>query len=83
MDADGDCRDVRQEVLIEESVGIIIFIDSDQCRVASGQWVAPFTGAIVTDPSVLDIDHLVPLAIAHRSGGMPGTLTGRGLTPTT
>ena len=68
MDADGDCQDARQEVLVEKSVGIIIFTDVGQCRVASGKWLAPFTGTIVTDPSKLDIDHLVPLANAHRSG---------------
>ena len=50
-------------------MGIIIFTDAGQCRVASGQWVAPFTGTVVTDPSKLDIDHMVPLANAHRSGG--------------
>lgn len=55
--------------MYRRSVGIIIFRDVGQCRVASGQWVAPFTGAVVTDPSKLDIDHLVPLANAYRSGG--------------
>ncbi len=55
--------------MYRRSVGIIIFRDVDQCRVASGQWVAPFIGAVVTDPSKLDIDHLVPLANAYRSGG--------------
>ena len=67
-EGDGDSQDDRQEVLIEESIGLIIFTDTDQCRVALGQWVAPFTGAIVTDPGKLDIDHLVPLANAYRSG---------------
>ena len=67
-ECEGGCQDARREVLIEESVGLIIFTDTDQCRVDSGQWVAPFTGAVVTDPSKLDIDHLVPLANAHWSG---------------
>ena len=69
IDADKDCQDARQEVLIEESVGLIVFTDAKQCRLESGEWLAPFTGSVVTDPGKLDIDHLVPLANAHRSGG--------------
>ena len=37
--------------------------------VESGRWWDPYTGAVLTDPGDLDVDHLVPLANAHRSGG--------------
>lgn len=32
-------------------------------------WRDEYTGTVFTDPSDLDIDHRVPLANAHRSGG--------------
>ena len=83
IDADKDCQDARQEVLIEESVSLITFTDTKQCRVESGEWLAPFTGTVVTDPRKLDIDHLVPLANAHRSGGHAWDADRRGPTPTT
>ena len=34
----------------------------------SGEWLAPYTGTVLTDPSKLDIDHMVPLGNAHASG---------------
>ena len=68
VDADKDCQDARQEVLIAESVTAVAFTNADQCRVSSGQWVGPYTGETFSDPSDLDIDHMVPLANAHRSG---------------
>lgn len=68
VDADGDCRDTRQEVLIAESLDPPR-LDAAGCKVIAGRWYDPFTGATLTDPALIDIDHRVPLAEAHRSGG--------------
>ena len=67
-DADRDCQDERNEVLIEESLTTVTFHTDDGCRVATGQWLAPYTNTVVTDPGKLDVDHMVPLGNAHRSG---------------
>ncbi len=69
IDEDGDCQNARQEALIAESVTPVKYTNDDRCRVASGSWEGPFTGEYFTDPGSLDIDHMVPLANAHRSGG--------------
>ena len=67
-DEDGDCQNARQETLIAESAVAVSFQTGDRCRVASGSWVGPYTGEEVYDPGDLDVDHVVPLANAHRSG---------------
>ncbi len=67
IDADGDCQNTRQEVLIDESV-VPVVLDDKGCKVLSGRWYDPYTGETFTNPRELDIDHLVPLAEAHRSG---------------
>ena len=69
IDADGDCQDTRQETLIAESSVPVTFKNGDSCRVASGRWTDPYTGEVVDDPGKFDIDHVVPLANAHVSGG--------------
>ena len=67
-DADGDCMNARHEVLKTESVDQAQ-VDYYGCTVTGGRWYGAFTGTWVTNPSSLDIDHFVPLANAHASGG--------------
>jgi hypothetical protein len=66
-DADGDCRNTRHAVLAAESLEPPSF-DDRGCAVVAGRWYDPFSGATLTDPALMDVDHLVPLAEAHRSG---------------
>jgi hypothetical protein len=68
IDADGDGQDTRQEVLIDESL-IPVATNRNGTRVLSGKWHDPYTGLTIRDPRRLDIDHRIPLAIAHISGG--------------
>jgi hypothetical protein len=64
-DFDGDCLSTRQEVLLSDGRDVEV----EGCRVVSGTWVDLYTAEIVTDPSVLDIDHVVPLRHAFEAGG--------------
>jgi hypothetical protein len=69
VDEDHDCQDTRTEVLIAESSGRVKFDDDRKCKVARGEWRCPYTGELIRDPDVIDIDHVVALGNAHRSGG--------------
>ena len=68
VDADGDCQDARQEVLIAESLVAVTFETDRKCRVETGQWWAPHLGHHLGNPSQIDVDHHVPLKNAHLSG---------------
>jgi hypothetical protein len=61
---DGSC-DVRDAALIRDGEGVRI--DSD-CSITAGEWVDPYTGKTLANSSEVDIDHVVPLANAWRSG---------------
>ena len=65
IDEDGDGLNTRHEVLAEES--LIKPIVSNN-KVVSGKWFDKYTGKYFTNPSDLDIDHLVPLKNAYISG---------------
>ncbi|MFN3257881.1 MAG: hypothetical protein ACE37B_19550 [Ilumatobacter sp.] len=64
-DDDGDCVNTRHEVLAATSLDAPIF---DGCRVRSGRWIDPYSSETITDAALATIDHLVPLAEAHRAG---------------
>jgi hypothetical protein len=68
IDADNDCQNTRDEVLIAESLESPV-LDKKGCKVQAGKWHDKYTGAYITNPGDLDIDHLVPLAEVDRSGG--------------
>jgi hypothetical protein len=61
---DGSC-DVRDAALIRDGKGVRI---DEDCSITSGTWLDPYTGQTLTDSSEIDIDHVVPLANAWRSG---------------
>lgn len=64
IDADGDCQDTRDEVLVAESR-----VDTDGgCNVTTGEWFSYYDRMTWTDDLDVDIDHLVALAEAWDSG---------------
>lgn len=65
IDEDGDGLNTRHEVLAEESLIKPVISNN---KVISGKWFDKYTGKYFTNPSDLDIDHLVPLKNAHISG---------------
>jgi hypothetical protein len=71
IDANKNGCDTRAEVLIVEAV-VKPKIDK-KCKLTGGKWVSAYDGKTLTDASKLDVDHLVPLAEAWRSGAWAWT----------
>ena len=65
IDEDKDGLNTRHEVLAEESLIKPVISNN---KVIKGKWFDKYTGKYFTNPSDLDIDHLVPLKNAHISG---------------
>ena len=73
IDADGDCQNTRHELLIATSEAPVQFKNNKRCTVRYGHWYGVYTGQTFTKASDLDIDHVVPLAHAHRHGAADWT----------
>jgi hypothetical protein len=66
IDADNNGCDTRAEVLLAEAsttpkIGA-------KCKLTGGKWLSSYDGKTITNASLLDVDHMVPLAEAWRSG---------------
>ena len=71
IDANKNGCDTRAEVLIAEA---IVKPKKDKtCKLTGGKWLSAYDGKTLTDASKLDVDHLVPLAEAWRSGAWAWT----------
>jgi putative cell wall-binding protein len=66
IDADRDGCNTRYEVLIDESTTPVTV--TDRCTLTGGRWVSPYDGLVATTPAEIEIDHVVALAEAWRSG---------------
>ena len=60
----GSNCDVRDTVLKRDGTKVKL----SGCNVVAGTWISSYDGDKITDPSKVDIDHIVPLANAWRSG---------------
>ena len=71
IDADNNDVNTRFEVLDEESWYLVTWDEKSNGDwfVVDGLWNCPYTGKSYTDPSDIDIDHMVPLKEVHQSGG--------------
>lgn len=68
-DLDGDCQDARVEILVRDSAPADLrFAPGRGCKVTLGLWVDPYDGRRYVRPGDVEIDHVVALAEAHRSG---------------
>jgi hypothetical protein len=65
-----DCFNTRAEALLRDAIpgSKIGFSPTNPCQVAKGEWHDPYAGADYKLASAVQIDHVVPLKNAYRSG---------------
>ncbi|OCL13234.1 hypothetical protein AOQ84DRAFT_416441 [Glonium stellatum] len=69
----GSCN-TREVVLKRDGTNVV---QSSSCAATSGSWYSPYDGATWTAASDVDIDHLVPLSNAWKSGAASWTTAQR------
>jgi hypothetical protein len=69
----GACN-TRETVLKRDGTNVVV---DSSCAAVSGRWYSPFDGATWSAASDVDIDHMVPLANAWRSGAASWTTAKR------
>lgn len=73
-DADGDCLDTRAEVLVAESHRAV----TGGCLITRGLWRSYYDRRVWQSAGDVDIDHMVPLSEAWKSGARGWTSATRG-----
>jgi 5-methylcytosine-specific restriction endonuclease McrA len=65
-----DCLNTRAEVLMRDatSVDTIKFSAQNPCQVSKGEWNDPYSGKTFKLAKAVQIDHVVPLKNAYKSG---------------
>ncbi|KAG9237337.1 hypothetical protein BJ875DRAFT_160189 [Amylocarpus encephaloides] len=69
----GTCN-TRETVLKRDGTNVVV---SSACTATSGSWYSPYDGATWTAASDVDIDHMVPLSNAWKSGAAAWTTAQR------
>ena len=69
----GACN-TRETVLKRDGSNVVV---NSSCAATSGSWFSPYDGATWNAASDIDIDHVVPLAAAWRSGAAQWTTAKR------
>jgi hypothetical protein len=61
----GEGCDTRDRVLQRDGQEVVT---DEDCRIVGGTWFSVYDGESLTDPGEVDVDHMVPLANAWRTG---------------
>ncbi|MCE7005288.1 HNH endonuclease family protein [Kibdelosporangium philippinense] len=69
----GTCN-TREQVLKRDGTNVVV---DSSCAATSGRWFSPYDGATWTAASDVDIDHIIPLANAWRTGARSWTTAKR------